>query len=311
MSDRGFIDWNPRGEVRERLELILRILAEYAAYLPLTMRQVFYRAVGQFGYDKSEQAYKRLLYCAVKARRAGLLNFDHVRDDGVTVEEPNGFESVAAFENAIRSAAKRYSRQRPSGQERRIVLLCEAAGMVPQMARVAHEYGVEVRSSGGYDSVTAKYELATHIIDLNCPVVLLHLGDLDPSGEDIFSNLKEDVGAFVKQMSMEDHGDGNGHWRNSNATVDALRVAVTRAQADAMQLPSAPAKASDSRSKNFDGETVQCEAIPPDVLDGIVRDAITSRLDMAAFEENLARERQERERIEAAMQSLSFAGLCP
>lgn len=37
------------------------------------------------------------------------------------------------------------------------------------------EFGVEVRSSGGYNSITAKYELARHIIQLDMPVVVLHL----------------------------------------------------------------------------------------------------------------------------------------
>jgi hypothetical protein len=297
MSDRGFIVWKPRGEVRERVDMIQAILAEYQDYLPLTMRQVFYRAVGKYGYDKTEQAYKRLLYSSSKARRGGLLNFDHVRDDGVTIQEPGGFEGLAAFEGAIKAAGAGYSRQRQSGQSRRIVLLCEAAGMVPQMAR-----GVEVRSSGGYDSLTAKYELASHIIRFDCPAILLHLGDLDPSGEDIFCNLREDVGAFVSQMSTVDV---------SGATVEAHRVAVTRAQADAMQLPTAPAKTTDSRSKNFEGETVQCEAIPPDVLNQLARDAILAHVDMAAFEQNLATEKLERERIHAAMKSLSLTEARP
>jgi hypothetical protein len=302
MSDRGFITWNPRGEVRERLEMILRILHEYEAYLPLTMRQVFYRAVGQYGYDKTEQAYKRMLYCSASARRAGLIKFSHVRDDGVTIDEPTGYGGLSEFEATVKGMAKRYSRQRQSGQDRRIILLCEAAGMVPQMTRIAHEFGVEVRSSGGYDSVTAKHDLARDIADLGVPVTLLHLGDLDPSGEDIFVNIKEDVGAFVAEMADIElhHGSGRA------ATMSAVRVAVTREQAEAMELPTAPPKATDSRTKNFVGETVQCEAIPPDTLNGIVREAIRSRLDMGAFEENLARERQEREHVDAVMQSLSF-----
>lgn len=302
MSDRGFITWMPRGEVAQRLDMIRAVLAEYDAYLPLTMRQVFYRAVGQYGYDKTEQAYKRLLYTAAKARRAGLLDFSHVRDDGVTVQAPHGFAGLADFEDAIKDAAKRYSRERQSGQSRRIILLCEAAGMVPQMARVAHEYGVEVRSSGGYDSVTAKYELATHIVQLDMPVVLLHLGDLDPSGEDIFTTVKEDVGAFVRQLTVVD-----GAIRNGTATMQAVRVAVTREQAERMELPSAPPKSTDSRTKNFEGETVQCEAIPPDALNDIVRAAIISRFDMDAFNANLIREAGERERIAAVMDGISFA----
>jgi hypothetical protein len=54
------------------------------------------------------------------------------------------------------------------------------------------------------------------------------------------------------------------------------------------------------------GETVQCEAIPPDALNQIVRDAIVSRLDMDVFDENIAQERCERESVERVLSKLSF-----
>jgi hypothetical protein len=301
-GDRGFITWKPRGETSQRLDMIQAVLSEYRNYLPLTGRQIFYRCVGQYGYSKTERAYKNLLYVAAKARRAGLIKFSSIRDDGVTIDRPLGYREVQHFKERITDFAEGYRRMRQIGQANHIILLCEAAGMVPQLANIAGEYGVEVRSSGGYDSVTAKYELAADIIDAAKPTILLHVGDLDPSGEDIFVNIQEDVGAFVQQLAEEDLRYGNG----IGGSMEAVRIAVTRDQAEAMELPTAPAKATDSRAKRFVGETVQCEAIPPNVLDQIVRDAITSRLDMDAFDRNLAKEREERERIEKAIRVLRF-----
>ena len=46
-------------------------------------------------------------------------------------------------------------------------------------------------------------------------------------------------------------------------------------QAQSMGLPTAPAKETDNRA--FEGETVQAEAIPPDRLSAILRDAIEAR----------------------------------
>ena len=37
------------------------VLDEYADYLPLTVRQIFYRLVGAYGYEKTERAYARLV----------------------------------------------------------------------------------------------------------------------------------------------------------------------------------------------------------------------------------------------------------
>jgi hypothetical protein len=305
MSDRGFIDWSPRGETKARLDMIRAILAEYKDFLPLTLRQIFYRAVGQHSYDKTEKAYKRLGYVAAKARRAGVIRFDAIRDDGVTIRTAGGFADLSDFQRYMNDRAKYYRRNRMVGQDKRLIVLCEAAGMVPQIARVAHEFGFEVRSSGGYDSVTAKYDLACDIIDGNLPTILLHLGDLDPSGEDMFTVIREDVAAFVNEMSVEDHGPG-GRWLVSRGEVEAVRIAVTREQVAAMRLPSAPKKETDSRSKNFQGETVQCEAIPPDELNRIVTEEIRARLNMDAFEANRALEAAEVARIAEVMKTVSF-----
>lgn len=159
-GDRGFIDGKPRRESLERVDMARAILAEYRDFLPLTLRQIFYRAVGQYGFDKDEKAYDRLGYTLAKARRAQMIDMGDIRDDGVTKELAPGFAGLHDFEDLVRGMGKSYRRQRQMGQDFHILLLCEAGGMVPQLARVAGEYGVDVQSSGGYDSVTAKYELA-------------------------------------------------------------------------------------------------------------------------------------------------------
>jgi hypothetical protein len=55
-------------------------------------------------------------------------------------------------------------------------------------------------------------------------------------------------------------------------------------------LPTAPAKETDRRS--FAGATTQVEAIPPDVLSEIIRDAIKSRLDKAVYDAILRKEKR-------------------
>jgi hypothetical protein len=50
---RGFIDrWQPRAETQALLDQVIRVLAEYAEQLPLTLRQIFCRLVGAYGYQK-------------------------------------------------------------------------------------------------------------------------------------------------------------------------------------------------------------------------------------------------------------------
>ena len=40
---RGYADWSPRAKTLAVVEQVLAVLDEYAAHLPLTTRQVFYR----------------------------------------------------------------------------------------------------------------------------------------------------------------------------------------------------------------------------------------------------------------------------
>ena len=57
---RGFVPWRPQRPTIELIEQVRIILLEYDQYLPLTLRQVFYRLVGAHGFEKTEQSYSRL-----------------------------------------------------------------------------------------------------------------------------------------------------------------------------------------------------------------------------------------------------------
>lgn len=68
-------------------------------------------------------------------------------------------------------------------------------------------------------------------------------------------------------------------------------------------MPTAPPKPTDRRA--FAGETVQAEAIPPDQLAAIVREAIEARQDAKTRQDVIAMEVAERRRLLAPMERLS------
>jgi hypothetical protein len=146
--------------------------------------------------------------------------------------------------------------------------------MVPLVEEIATPYGIAVLSSGGFDSTTAKYDLAQTLSEFPAAEVL-HIGDHDPSGVHVFSSMAEDVQAFAAGL-------------DTDVLPVFTRLAVTPEQIEELSLPTAPAKETDRRS--FEGETTQVEAIPPDILVEIIRNAIASRIDEAAYEAVLAEE---------------------
>ena len=192
--------WNPQGRTRLLLEQVREVLEEQRAHLPLTCRQVFYRLVGAYLYEKTEQAYDRLLETLNRARRAGLIPFDAIRDDGVTERAPRGFSGMPDFFAAVRSTAETYRRDRMADQPVAVEVWVEAGGLVPQAVRVAHHYGATVYSSGGFDSLTAKYDAARRFLDRKTPTVVLHAGDFDPSGLSIFDSVAADISGLVAGM---------------------------------------------------------------------------------------------------------------
>lgn len=112
------------------------------------------------------------------------------------------------------------------------------------------------------------------------PAVLLYAGDFDASGEDIDRD-------FLAR---------------SDCWAKVLRVALSREQVDAYDLPPQPGKASDPRARGFverHGELVQVEldALPPDVLRDLYRDALAGFWDRDAYRTARAREDEDREAL--------------
>jgi hypothetical protein len=279
---RGYASWNPSAGSRPLLAEILVQLDLWADLWPLTARQIFYGLIGRGVLDKSESEYSRITTILNRARRSGRVSWDAIRDDGARFVEPNQFESVAHFWRFVENRAGVFRLPRQAEQEQHIEVWCEAAGMVPQLQKVAFPYGVGVATSGGFDSTTSKYLSAQRFLAREVPTVVLHVGDLDPSGCSIVDSVAEDVEAFCSR-------DKQGH-------VKFRRLAVTLDQVAELGLQTAPAKKGDRRGEQMDA-TVQAEAIPPAVLAQIVRDGIEELLDPGLQEATLEREEVERESL--------------
>lgn len=284
---RGFIQWKPRSKTALLVSEVKSILDEYRSFLPMTIRQIFYRLVATTGYEKTEKGYSRLCETLNRARRARLISFDAIRDDGFHRSGFLGWEDVDEAKASLREQALQYTVDRQRGQESHLVVWCEARGMVPQLEKIAMRYSVPVYSSGGFDSVTVKHDIA-HEFSIYDHVKVLHIGDHDPSGVHVFGSLDEDVSEFLVAYG----GD-----------AEFIRLAVTPEHIEELGLPTAPPKATDRRS--FSGMTCQAEALPPDTLARILEDAITSRIDLELYDQVLREEDDERHELLATFGGIS------
>jgi hypothetical protein len=297
---RGFVaGWRPRPKTQAILADVAAVIEEYRQHLPLTVRQIFYRLVASRGYEKTEQAYARLCEALVMARRAQLVEFAHIRDDGAPLPRFIGFDHPRAFVALVQDQARhlhldRQARTRPRPY---VVVMCEAAGMAPQLEGVAYPFSVPVLGSGGFASLTFAYGLARWAVALGRAVEVLHIGDHDPSGVHIFGALADDVGAFARHLG---------------GAVRFSRLAVNPGQARKWVLPTAPAKATDRR--RFEGvggdpvATVQAEAIPPDKLAKLLSAALRARIPDEAVAQAKRDEDLARRRLDAGLARLPRLG---
>jgi hypothetical protein len=293
---RGYItDYTPQAKTRALLASVVAVLTEYRDYWPLAVRQVFYRLNGAHGYPKTETFYKSLCHHVANARRGGALSFDAIRDDGVVTIPMHHYATADDFLHEQRRRVQGYRRDLMADQPMHIEVWCEAAGMIGQLARVAHRYSVNVYSSSGFDSLTAKKAISDRICAVGKPAVILHLGDFDPSGASIFESAAEDVAAFV--AADRPHGLVSAKFK---------RVALTADQVRRYGLPTAPAKVTDSRSKAWAGETCQLEALSPSQIADILDGAILQLLDTDRLVD--AEIAGEREREDLTRMLLTFEG---
>ncbi|HVM55443.1 MAG TPA: hypothetical protein VM262_19820 [Acidimicrobiales bacterium] len=238
----------------------------------VTLRQLFYRLVAAEILPNTTSAYKGLSSKTAEARRAG--TFPDLIDRGREIHRPGSFASPEA---ALEWLARRYRRDRTEGQEWSVYIGVEKAGLVMQLEAWFGDLGIPIVALGGYSSQTYVDEVSEDVSEQGRPAVLLYGGDFDPSGEDIDRDFVERTGCFDK----------------------VVRVALTADQVTAYDLPPAMGKATDSRSGAFvarHGRLVQVEldALAPDTLEELYRDAIEPFWDVSAYERSVEREQAER-----------------
>jgi hypothetical protein len=211
-----------------------------------------------------------------------------IRDDGTTRTDGDGWQDQDHFIRSVVAMAKTYQRDKSESQATRVMILVEAAGMLPQIVKAVGSYGLTVISSSGFDSLTMKYELVKDIMEDGRPTVVLHIGDLDPSGVCIFYSIEADVHLFV----------------GSDQELLFRRIALTTEQVVLYGLPTSPPKATDKRGDVI-AETCQCEALPPDTLAVIVKAAVREYIDQGQYALDAYIEQQERAYLIEKLHSLA------
>jgi hypothetical protein len=147
---------------------------------------------------------------------------------------------------------------------------------------VVDELGLELFVTRGFPSLSYLQDAAEYIEADGRPTHIYVMTDLDPSGISINENIQARLEEFAPYSEIHVH-----------------RLAVTPEQVVEMNLPSRPNKKTDTRTAGFEAEyghlSVELDAIPPDTLRQMVRDAVEAHMDPWKLETLKLAELEERD----------------
>lgn len=252
-----------RAEMEALREGLLAILQDEN---PSTARHVFYRAVAAGLVEKTEQGYDNgVVRNLTILRKQKRLPYHWLSDSTRWTRRVTTYRSRA---EAVRDVAESYRRNLWDGKDVRVEIWSEKDAIASLLFDAADEFCVPVMVFRGYSSQSYLYELAETILEDGRPTYIYYFGDRDPSGLDI----ERFVTDTVRELAP-------------GAEIRVQRLAVTEDQIRQFNLPTRPTKKSDSRAKNFHGESVEVDAISGELLKDICRAAILSHLDTREVEQ--------------------------
>lgn len=274
----------------DSLALIKKCNAIVESYsVRLSLRQLYYRLVATDVITNTKQSYKGLSALLTDARMAGLMDWNALEDRHRMLNIPSEWSSIASL---VRSALNSFRFPRWEGQDYYAELWCEKDALSSILEPIADEYHAPLQINRGFSSVTFMYEAAKRFqrdADGRTPIIF-YIGDHDPSGLDMVRDIRDRMETF------------------GSADVDVQHIALTSEQVRQYRPPPNPTKMADSRARAYireHGRTCwEVDALPPDVLEAIVRASFDSIVDRETMDAVIAREDVAKDKLREAAERI-------
>ncbi|HUK60271.1 MAG TPA: hypothetical protein VLV50_13655, partial [Stellaceae bacterium] len=240
------------GEDKEALRgAVLGILR---ADNPMTVRQVFYALVVRGVIEKTDNEYAVVVRLLGQMRDDEDIPFDWIVDNTRRVHEPLMHTSLADY---LRDCVGWYRRDPWADADVNVQIWLEKDALAGVIEPVTAEYGVPLFVSRGFSSKSFLHAAAERINASGVPTYVYQFGDHDPSGTLIPRQIEDGLRQYVENPEL----------------VHFERVAVTPEQIEEWNLPTRPTKNS-KHSADFEGDSVELDAIPADRLRRLVQECI-------------------------------------
>lgn len=278
--------WNPRAEALDAITQAEEICAAYAGQgYNLTVRQLYYQFVAKDlfpdsrkwkwtgsrwvhddnGTKNAEPNYKWICEVVDRARMAGMLSWNYIEDRTRNLMGTSHWTSPS---DIINSAARSFRIDKWVDQPRRVEVWVEKEALSDVVGRVARRYDVDYFSCRGYVSQSemwsAGQRLKSYIADCDQDVVILHLGDHDPSGLDMTRDIRDRLTTFI----------GHQAWNS----LEVRRIALNYDQVQQYNPPPNPAKLTDPRATAYmdlhGDSSWELDALDPNTISALITENI-------------------------------------
>lgn len=263
-----------KSEMEDRRAALLTIVE---AMRPMTVRQVYYQATVRGLVEKTEAGYAKVQTDLVHMRRSGMLPYNWLADNTRWQRKPASYDSV---QDALDETARFYRKNLWANSWSYVEVWLEKDALSGVVMPVTSLYDVPLMVARGYASLSFLHSAAEYIASLDVPTFIYHLGDFDPSGVDAGNKINQ----TLREMAPK-------------AEIHFQRLAVNAQQIIDWNLPSRPTKKTDSRAKNFVGDSVELDAIEPNNLRKLVSDTLDLHLPKEQLDILKAAEASEREML--------------
>jgi len=277
----SYIDKSFRRDKLQLIDKINEVIRNYIAQgYSLTLRQVYYQLVARAIIENNEKSYKNVGNLISDARLAGLIDWNSIEDRTRNMRGNSHWSSPGSI---INSAAYSYHLDHWEGQEYYVEVWVEKDALIGIVGQICGQLDVNFFSCRGYVSQSEMWAAAQRLKlrqDQGQNVVLLHLGDHDPSGKDMSRDIQDRLRIF-EAYNVEFH-----------------RLALNMNQIEQYNPPPNPAKLTDSRATQYIDEfgydSWELDALEPQIISNLIEKNVSRYRNERIYNEILKQEKTEK-----------------
>jgi hypothetical protein len=255
----------------------------------LTLRQLYYQFVSRSLIPNTEQSYKKIGNIISDARRAGLIDWEAIEDRTRYLRQLSNWDKP---QDIISSARDSYHRDLWANQDKRIEVWIEKDALVGVIEGICQKNDVPFFSCRGYVSDSEMWgggiRIFHHHNERQQKVIILHLGDHDPSGIDMTRDIEDRLRLF-------------SGWPSSD-NPEIRRIALTMEQIDELNPPPNPAKITDSRYNGYVSkygeESWELDALEPQYISNLIETQILAERNDELWNQLVDEQEKERKQID-------------